>query len=88
MATIGTNNTVTWAISDPTGRDNADRWVAATLQQTGGTQLSEGRSFDGAGRLSSQSGAGYTSGNSRATPTTPTPACSPTRACPCCSVAR
>ena len=64
VATIGTNNKVTWAIADPTGRDNADRWVAATLQQTGGTQLSEGRSFDGAGRLSSQSGAGYTSGNS------------------------
>jgi RHS repeat-associated protein len=64
VAQIGTNNTVTWAISDPSGRDNADRWVAATLQQTGGTQLSEGRSFDAAGRLSGQSGAGYTSGNS------------------------
>ncbi len=64
VATIGSSNTVTWAISDPTGRDNADRWIAATLQQTGGTQLSENRSFDGAGRLASQSGAGYTSGNS------------------------
>ena len=47
MATIGTSNTVTWAITDPSGRDNADRWIAATLQQTGGTQLSEGRGFDG-----------------------------------------
>ena len=65
VATIGTGNTVTWAMADSTsGRDNADRWIAATLQQTGGTQLSESRSFDGAGRLSSQSGAGYTSGNS------------------------
>jgi RHS repeat-associated protein len=64
VATIGSGNTVTWAIADPSGRDNADRWVAATLQQTGGTQLSESRSFDGAGRLASQSGAGYTSGNS------------------------
>jgi RHS repeat-associated protein len=64
VATIATNNMVTWAIADPTGRDNADRWTSATLQQTGGTQLTESRSFDGAGRLSTQSGAGYTSGNS------------------------
>ena len=64
VATIGSNNTVTWAIADSTsGRDNADRWIAATLQQTGGTQMTENRSFDGAGRLASQSGAGYTSGN-------------------------
>ena len=64
VATIGSNNMVTWAISDPSGRDNADRWISATLQQTGGAQMSENRSFDGAGRLASQSGAGYTSGNS------------------------
>ena len=64
VATIGSSNTVTWAIADPSGRDNADRWTSATLQQTGGTQLSEGRSFDAAGRFSTQSGAGYTSGNS------------------------
>ena len=64
VATIGSNNTVTWAIADPSGRDNADRWISATMQQTGGTQMTESRAFDGAGRLATQSGAGYTSGNS------------------------
>ncbi len=65
VATIGSSNTVTWAIADNgLSRDNADRWTTATLQQTGGTQMTESRTFDGAGRLASQSGAGYTSGNS------------------------
>ena len=65
VATIATGNTVTRAVADSTaGRDNADRWTAASLQESGYPQLSLGRSFDYAGRLSSQSGAGYTTSNS------------------------
>ena len=64
-ATIASGNTVTRTVADSTaGRDNADRWIAASLQESGYPQLSLGRSFDYAGRLSSQSGAGYTTGNS------------------------
>ena len=65
VATIATGNTVTRAVADSTtGRDLADRWISATLQETGDSLLTLNRSFDGAGRLSTQSGAGYTSGNS------------------------
>jgi len=65
VATIGTGNTLTRTVADSTaGRDAADRWIAASLQQTGYPQLSMGRSFNAAGRLASAFGAGYTSGNS------------------------
>ena len=65
VATIATGNTVTRAVADSTtGRDLADRWISATLQETGDSLLTLNRSFDAAGRLSTQSGAGYTSGNS------------------------
>lgn len=67
VATIAAGTTVTRAVADSTsGRDNADRWLQATLQETGYPQLTESRSFDGAGRLQSQSGAGFTTGNSAA----------------------
>ena len=65
VATIAPATKVTRSVADPTsGRDLADRWIQVTLQETGYPLLTLNRSFDGAGRLSSQSGAGYTSGNS------------------------
>ena len=48
VATIGTGNTVTCAVADSTtGRDMADRWIQATLQETGDSLLTLNRSFDG-----------------------------------------
>ena len=65
VATIAAGNTVTRSVADSTsGRDLADRWISATLQETGDSLLTLNCSFDGAGRLSTQSGAGYTTGNS------------------------
>ena len=65
MATIAAGSTVTRVVADTTtGRDSADRWLQATLQQSGYPLLTLSRSFDGAGRLATQSGAGFTTGNS------------------------
>ena len=59
-ATVATGTTLTRSVADPSGRDSADRWTAATLQLSGGSQLSLGRTFDAAGRMSAQSGLGLT----------------------------
>jgi RHS repeat-associated protein len=56
---------LTRSVADSTsGRDAADRWTSASLQLTGQSALTMGRTFNGAGNLTAQSGAGYTSGNS------------------------
>ena len=65
VATIASGNTVTRSIADSTsGRDMADRWISATIQETGQSAITMGRTFNNAGYLTAQSGAGYSSGNS------------------------
>lgn len=56
--------TVTRSVSDPSGRDAADRWTSATIQQSGRAAKTMGRSFDAAGRLTAQSGIGLTAAGS------------------------
>jgi len=48
-ATIAPRTTVTRSVSDPAGRDTADRWTTATIQQSGHTAKTMSRSFDTAG---------------------------------------
>jgi len=60
-ATIAPGTTVTRSVSDPAGRDTADRWTTATIQQSGHTAKTMSRSFDVAGRLATQSGLGFSS---------------------------
>jgi RHS repeat-associated protein len=60
-ATIASGVTVTRAVADPSGRDAADRWTSASVQQSGRTPQATSRSFDAAGRLATQSGIGLTS---------------------------
>ena len=65
VATIASGVTVTRTIADSTsGRDMADRWISASLQLTGQSAVSMGRTFNPSGTLATQTGAGYTSGNS------------------------
>jgi RHS repeat-associated protein len=63
--TIASGETVTRAVSDSsTGRDTADRWIQAQIQTSGYSPLTLNRSFDNAGRVSTQSGAGLSSAGS------------------------
>ena len=62
--TIGGGVTVTRSVADPAGRDAADRWTSATVQQSGRAAKAVGRSFDAAGRLTAQSGIGLTAAGS------------------------
>ena len=62
--TIGGGVTVTRSVADPAGRDAADRWTSATVQQSGRGARTVGRSFDAAGRLTAQSGIGLTAAGS------------------------
>ena len=63
-ATIAAGTTVTRSVTDPSGRDTADRWTCATIQQTGRTAKTMSRSFDSAGRLATHSGLGYSAAGS------------------------
>jgi RHS repeat-associated protein len=59
-ATIASGVTVARSVADPSGRDSADRWTSAMIQQGTRTPQAMGRSFDVAGRLAGQSGIGLT----------------------------
>jgi len=64
-ATIASGTTVTRSVTDDTsGRDSADRWTSATVQQSGRSAKTLARSFDNADHITSQSGLGFTSGQS------------------------
>jgi RHS repeat-associated protein len=57
--------TVTRSISDAgAGRDVADRWTTATIQQSGRTAKTQSRSFDAAERYATQAGIGFQSAGS------------------------
>jgi RHS repeat-associated protein len=60
VATVATGVTVTRSVSDPNGRNTADRWTMATIQQSGRQAQSMSRSFDVAERMATQSGLGFT----------------------------
>ena len=63
--TITSGVTLTRAVADTSAdRDQADRWTAATLQLSGHSALTLGRTFDDAGRMATQSGAGFASAGS------------------------
>jgi RHS repeat-associated protein len=66
LTTYATATTVTRSVADTTtGRDKADRWKTATLTNTGVSgSRTLSRSFDGAGRIATQSGAGFSSAGS------------------------
>ncbi len=64
VATIATSTTVTRSITDSSGRDTADRWTTASIQKSGRSAVSQSRSFDVAGRFSTQSGLGLSSAGS------------------------
>jgi RHS repeat-associated protein len=66
-ATIASGVTATLSIADDGAhRDTADRWKQRTIQRTGYAADTENRSFDDAGRLSTQSGLGFSSAGSYA----------------------
>jgi RHS repeat-associated protein len=65
VTTIASGTTLTRTTSDSlSGRDQADCWTGVSLQLSGFGALTIGRSFDDAGRITTQSGAGFASAGS------------------------